>query len=464
MLDKKRKIHFIGVCGVGMSGLALILKKLGHEVSGCDLMKSKYFENLKREGVEVFIGHDPSHLEGVEIVVYSSAISKDNPEILSAKENGLILLPRAQMLAEVMKSYPKSILVSGSHGKTTTTSMIAEVLMGLGVNPTVIVGGVINNIQANSLLGKGEFLVAEADESDGSFLFYNPFIEVITNIDKEHLDFYADFEAIKRAFASFIRKCHPEGKVILCWDDQGVREVVAELSGPFLFYGFTEGADLRGHILKEDPYPLVEVTFKGKKLGSFRLSVPGRHNAQNALAALAVVHTLGLSIDKALEILQKFNGVKRRIEFKGIYKGALLFDDYAHHPREIESVIQTLKGLYPEKKLFVVFQPHRYTRTRALWNEFLLVLKESELLLLTEIYPASENPLPGITGEAFYEAVREVRTGKRPTFFGETLEEVKNLLEKLASPDMVIVTMGAGNIYRVGEELLEGENKAYEVA
>ncbi len=464
MLDKKRKIHFIGVCGVGMSGLALILKKLGHEVSGCDLMKSKYFENLKREGVEVFIGHDPSHLEGVEIVVYSSAISKDNPEILSAKENGLILLPRAQMLAEVMKSYPKSILVSGSHGKTTTTSMIAEVLMGLGVNPTVIVGGVINNIQANSLLGKGEFLVAEADESDGSFLFYNPFIEVITNIDKEHLDFYADFEAIKRAFASFIRKCHPEGKVILCWDDQGVREVIAELSGPFLFYGFTEGADLKGHILKEDPYPLVEVTFKGKKLGSFRLSVPGRHNAQNALAALAVVHTLGLSIDKALEILQKFNGVKRRIEFKGIYKGALLFDDYAHHPREIESVIQTLKGLYPEKKLFVVFQPHRYTRTRALWNEFLLVLKESELLLLTEIYPASENPLPGITGEAFYEAVREVRTGKRPTFFGETLEEVKNLLEKLASPDMVIVTMGAGNIYRVGEELLEGENKAYEVA
>lgn len=464
MLDKKRKIHFIGVCGVGMSGLALILKKLGHEVTGCDLVKSKYFENLKREKIEVYLGHDPSHLEGVEIVVYSSAISKDNPEIFSAKERGLILLPRAQMLAEVMRSYPKSILVSGSHGKTTTTSMIAEVLMGLGVNPTVIVGGVINDINANSLLGNGEFLVAEADESDGSFLFYEPFIEVITNIDKEHLDFYADFEAIKRAFASFIRKCHPEGKVILCWDDQGVRKVISELSGPFLFYGFTEGADLKGYILKEDPFPVVEVSFKGKKIGRFVLSVPGKHNAQNALAALAVVHTLGLPIGKAIEILQNFKGVKRRIEFKGIYKGSLLFDDYAHHPREIEVVMQTLRELYPDKRIFAVFQPHRYTRTRALWNEFLFVLKEPELLLLTEIYPASENPLPGVTGEAFYEALKEIRTWKKPTFFVETLDEVKNMIEKLASPDMVIITMGAGNIYRVGEELLEGENKAYEVA
>ena len=464
MLDKKRKIHFIGICGVGMSGLAIILKKLGHEVTGCDLVKSKYFEALKKEGIEVYIGHDPSHVEDVEIVVYSSAISKNNPEILTAKERGLILLPRAQMLAEVMKGYPKSILVSGSHGKTTTTSMIAEVLMGLGMNPTVIVGGVINNINSNSLLGKGEFLVAEADESDGSFLFYDPFIEVITNIDKEHLDFYADFEAIKKAFASFIRKCHPEGKVILCWDDQGVREVVAELSGPFLFYGLTEGADLRGRVLEEGAYPLVEVTFRGKKLGRFRLSVPGLHNVQNALAVLAVVETLGLSTKRAIKILQTFRGVKRRMEFKGIFRGALLFDDYAHHPREIESVIKTFRELYPEKRLCVVFQPHRYSRTRALWNEFLLVLKEPELLLLTEIYPASENPLPGITGEAFYEAAREVRSGKSPTFFAETLEDVKSLLEKLASSDMVIITMGAGNIYRVGEELLKGEKRTYEVA
>ncbi|MGC9140832.1 MAG: UDP-N-acetylmuramate--L-alanine ligase [Caldimicrobium sp.] len=463
MLDKKRKIHFIGICGVGMSGLALILKRLGHEVSGCDLSKSKYARDLEREGIKVSIGHNPSHLEGVEIVVYSSAISKDNPEIISAKKRGLILLPRASMLAEVMKNHPKSILVSGSHGKTTTTSMIAEVLIGLGLNPTVVVGGVINNIKTNSLLGNGEFLVAEADESDGSFLFYDPFIEVITNIDKEHLDFYADFEAIKKAFASFIMKCHPEGKVILCWDDPGVREVASELSGPFLTYGFSAEAQFRGEMVKDGPYPLVEVIFQEKRLGKFRLSVPGRHNAQNALSALAVVYTLGLPVDKAIEILQNFKGVKRRIEFKGIFKGALLLDDYAHHPREIESVIQTLRALYPDKRLLVVFQPHRYTRTRSLWNEFLLVLKEPELLILTEIYPASENALPGITGEAFYQAVREIR-GKKPTFYGETLEEVKTLLNRLATSDLIIITMGAGNIYRVGEELFEGEEISYEVA
>lgn len=463
MLEKKRKIHFIGVCGVGMSGLAVILKRLGHEVTGCDIAKSKYAKNLEREGIEIFIGHDPSHLEGVEIVVYSSAIPKDNSEIIEAKEKGLILLPRARMLAEVMKNHPKSILVSGSHGKTTTTSMIAEVLIGLGLNPTVVVGGVINNIKTNSLLGKGEFLVAEADESDGSFLFYDPFIEVITNIDKEHLDFYADFEAIKKAFASFIMKCHPEGRVILCWDDPGIREVVSELSGPFLFYGFSEGADFRGHLLKDDPYPVVEVTYQGKKLGKFRLSVPGKHNAQNALSALAVVYSLGLPLDKAIEILQNFKGVKRRMEFKGVFKGALLFDDYAHHPREIESVIQTLKALYPQKRLLVVFQPHRYTRTRALWNEFLLVLKDPEIVVLTEIYPASENPLPGITGEAFYWALKEIR-GKKPTFFGETFDEVKNLLNKIATHEFVIVTMGAGNIYKISEELVEREKLSYAVA
>ncbi len=463
MLEKVRKIHFIGIGGVGMSGLALILARLGHKVTGCDVVESKYVKALRKAGIEVYLGHNPSHLEGIEIVVYTSALSKDHPELRAAKEKGLILLPRAKMLSEVMGAYAKSIVVAGSHGKTTTTSMIAEILLNLRLNPTVIVGGVIRNVKANSLLGEGEYLVAEADESDGSFLYYTPFIEVITNIDKEHLDFYADFQAIKKAFASFIVRCHPEGKVILCGDDPGVREVVEELSGPFLFYGFSQGVDVQGKILEEGAYPLVEVLYRGKTLGSFRLSIPGKHNAHNALGAIAVALVLDLPIKRVLKILENFSGVKRRLDFKGIYKGALLLDDYAHHPREIAVTLDTLRKLYPERKLCLVFQPHRYSRTKALWEEFLITLREPDLLILTEIYPASEPPIPGITGESFYYAVRELRATK-PTFFEREGEGIKALIEKIASEDWLILTMGAGNIYKIWDELLYKSEVNYEVA
>ncbi|MFN4132143.1 MAG: UDP-N-acetylmuramate--L-alanine ligase, partial [Caldimicrobium sp.] len=343
------------------------------------------------------------------------------------------------------------------------TSMIAEILLNLKLNPTVIVGGVIKNVKANSLLGEGEYLVAEADESDGSFLFYSPFIEVITNIDKEHLDFYADYQAVKKAFANFIMRCHPEGRVILCADDPGVREVVEELSGHFLFYGFSEKADLQGKIIEEGAYPYVEVYFKGKKIGAFRLGIPGKYNALNALSAIAVALVLNLPLKKVLKVLENFKGVKRRLDFKGLYKGALLLDDYAHHPREISATLETLRALYPEKKLCIVFQPHRYTRTKALWEEFLIALKEPDILILTEIYPASEPPLPGISGESFYQGVKEIR-GSKPTFFGKDLEEVKVLLERIADKNMVIVSMGAGNIYKVLEELLRETLEVYEVA
>jgi UDP-N-acetylmuramate--alanine ligase len=463
MLDKKRKIHFIGIGGVGMSGLALILNRLGHEVSGCDLVKSKYVKSLEEADIQVFLGHASSHLEDVEIVVYSSAISKENQELKFAKERGKIVLPRAKMLSEIMQAYPKTIVVAGSHGKTTTTSMVAHLLLKLKLNPTVIVGGVINNVESNSLLGESEFLIAEADESDGSFLFYSPFIEVITNIDQEHLDFYADFNAVKKAFANFIMRCHPEGKVILCKDDPGVKEVTEELSGPFLFYGFSDGSDLQGKILEESAFPLIEVSFKGKKLGRFRLRVPGKHNAQNALGALAVALVLDLPISKALKALEGFSGVRRRLEYKGTFQGALLIDDYAHHPREISATLSAIRSLYPHKKILLLFQPHRYTRTKALWEDFLLALKEPEILLLTEIYPASEEPIPGISGEAFYQAVKEVR-GVRPTFFEKDLKDARELLEKLASSELIIMSMGAGNIYHLLEELSEKGLEGYAVA
>lgn len=424
---------------------------------------SKYLKPLKEAGIEVYIGHDPSHLEEAEIVVYTSALSKDHPELKAAKERGLIILPRAKMLSEVMRIYSKSIVVAGSHGKTTTTSMIAEILLNLKLNPTVIVGGVIKNVGANSLLGEGEYLVAEADESDGSFLYYSPFIEVITNVDKEHLDFYADYQAIKKAFANFILRVHPEGKVLLCGDDEGVREIVEELSGPFLFYGFSKGVQVRGQIREEGAYPLIEVYYLEKKLGSFRLSVPGLHNALNALGAIGVAIVLNLPLKRVLKILEGFKGVKRRLDFKGIYKGALLMDDYAHHPKEITASLTTLRKLYPERKMVLVFQPHRYSRTKALWEDFLLALREPDILILTEIYPASEAPFPGITGENFFLAVKELR-GTKPTFYEKGFEEIKGIIEGIASQEMVIISMGAGNIYKVLEDLLKEKEVVYEVA
>jgi UDP-N-acetylmuramate--alanine ligase len=452
MLEKKRKIHFVGLGGVGMSGLALILHKMGHEVSGCDLSDSKYLEKVRGAGMPVFLGHHPSHLEGVEIVVYSSAVSLDHPELKQARELGLWVIPRAKMLAEVMSVHPKSIVVAGSHGKTTTTSMLAELLCKLGLKPTVVVGGIVNNLQSHSLLGEGTYLVAEADESDGSFLYYNPYLTIITNIDREHLDFYADFSAIKKAFQSFILRTSPEGRVILCGDDPGIRETVAELSLPFIFYGLGERNEVRGKVLSDTAYPEVAVYHGEEFLGVLKLQVPGLHNVQNALGVIACALVLGLPITEVLSVLSQFRGVKRRLELKGIAQGALIYDDYAHHPREIEVSLKALKKKHPDKRLILLFQPHRYTRTKALWEDFLLVLKEPDILILTDIYPASEKAIPGVSGEALYQAVKEVRK-KKPTFYvakSKTLEVVKALL----SPGDLFVTMGAGDVYKIGEALL----------
>jgi UDP-N-acetylmuramate--alanine ligase len=455
MSDKKR-IHFVGIGGVGMSGLAMIMHSLGYEVSGCDMARSKYTELLEKRGIKVYYGHSPSHIESADIVVYSSAIPQDNPELVKARNLGIWVIPRAQMLSEVMNLYPKSIVVAGSHGKTTTTSMISEVLIKLEKDPTVIVGGIINNFKTHSLLGKREFLVAEADESDGSFLCYNPYVEVITNIDKEHLDFYADFNAVKKAFINFIKRCSPEGKVILCGDDPGVKEILQEISGPFLLYGFSEENQLVGKIVEDSAYPKVNVYYLKDFIGSFKLSVPGKHNALNALATIGISLFLDLPISKVLNILENFKGVERRLEFKGIWKNSILLDDYAHHPTEIKATLSAVKKAYLDKKFILVFQPHRYTRMKALWDEFLLVLKDIDILILTDIYPASEKPIPGISGYTFFETIKKLRS-PNPTFYGESFEEIVNLLETLAGENQIILTMGAGNIYKLHSLILNQE-------
>lgn len=459
---KDRTFHLIGVGGVGMSGLARLLKALGARVSGCDLRRTATTEALVREGIEVFYGHHPSHLEGCEVVVYSSAISPHHPELEAARRHGIPVLPRAEMLAEIMASHPKSIAVAGSHGKTTTASMIAAVLSGAGLDPTVAVGGRVNNLGVNACLGKGEYLVAETDESDGSFLMLRPYIAVITNIDREHLDFYADFEAIKRAFLRFTHRVSPEGALVLCADDPGIREILPGVSGRFLTYGFTSEAELRGEVISREAFPRVRVNFRSRLLGDFRLPVPGLHNAENALAAIGVGLFLGLTFEDILKGLSSFRGVGRRLEFKGEVYDVPVFDDYAHHPRELRATLRTLRELFPERRILAVFQPHRYTRTRALWREFVQVLCEPDILFLTEIYPASERPLPGVTGESFYRAVKRIR-GARPTLYAPDLEAVRAQVEFFLSPGDLVITLGAGDVYRVGEDLLR-ETRMVQVA
>ncbi|QJA05757.1 UDP-N-acetylmuramate--L-alanine ligase [Thermosulfurimonas marina] len=448
-----RVFHFMGIGGVGMSGLARLLAALGARVTGCDLRVSETTRSLEREGIPVWQGHDPAHLEGTEILVYSSAIRPDHPEIQAARRQGLKVWPRAEMLAEIMGWYPRSIAVAGAHGKTTTSSMIAEMLAVAGLEPTVIIGGRVNCFGSNARLGRGEYLVAETDESDGSFLYLQPYLAVITNVDREHLDFYADFRAVKRAFVKFARRVSPEGALVVCGDDPGVRTILPELSGRLVTYGFSEGAEVRGEILAEAPLPRVRVWWRGQALGEFSLRVPGRHNAENALAAVAVGLTLGLPSAVILSALSGFSGVGRRLEFKGEVLGAFIYDDYAHHPREIAATLAAIRALHPERRLLAVFQPHRYSRTRALWQEFVRVLAEPEVLFLTEIYPAAESPLPGVSGEKFFQAVRRVRGGK-PTLFAPDLETLRAQVEFFLSPGDLLLTLGAGDVYQLGEALV----------
>ncbi len=467
MRKKGERIHFMGIGGVGMSGLALLLKEMGYEVDGCDLSVNKYVSMLKAKGIRVYRGHSVNHLEGKDGVVYSSAIPKDNPELLYAKEKGIPVVPRAQMLAKVMSSYPKSVVVSGSHGKTTTTSMISEILLDLGLEPTIVVGGIVRNLGTHYYLGKGDFLVAEGDESDGSFLYYEPFIEVITNIDKEHLNFYADFEAVKKAFVNFINRCSSPENVVVCGDDKGVREAIDVISGPFLTYGFEEGNILRGEIKDLGLYPRVDVFFREKFLGTFTLGISGKHNVLNALGAIGVSILLELDLERVFRVLSRFKGAGRRLEFKGIFRGAMFFDDYGHHPTEIKATLDTIKEMYPDKKVCLVFQPHRYSRVSKLWEEFLLSLKTPEILVLTEIYSAGEKPVEGVSGKKLFETLKILRE-PFPTFFVPREENLfdglEKILEEITEKNMIVIVMGAGDIYKIFDYLfkkglLENEKK-----
>lgn len=449
--ERIKKFHFIGIGGVGMSGIAQILLEMGYEVSGSDLAENKNTELLRKKGAKIYIGHSPENLGDTQVVVYSSAVKEDNPELLEAKRRNIPTIPRGDMLAELFK-LKEGIAVSGSHGKTTTTSMIAQILLDAGYDPTVLVGGRLKHLGSNAKLGAGDLLVSEADESDGSFLKLSPAVAVVTNVDKEHLDFYGSFENIKKAFEQFINSVPFYGFAVVNADDHTLREILSRSHERIISYSLEGRGVLNAEnvYLKEGRYAFG-VVYKGKYLGEVHLKIPGRHNVQNALAAIGTCLELEVPFESIKKSLENFRNAERRLDLKGYFRGVPVYDDYGHHPTEIRAVINSLREMYPDRRIILVFQPHRYSRTYHLFNEFVEVLKPLENLIITEIYSAGEKNLYGVSAEDLAKACKAK--------FLPNKEEVFEELRKIVSEKDVVLFLGAGSISRWCEEFLKAVNE-----
>jgi UDP-N-acetylmuramate--alanine ligase len=450
---KNKHIHFVGIGGIGMSGIAELLLNLGYQVSGSDLAASDITARLTGLGGVVHQGHDAAWIAGAEVVVTSTAVRKDNPEVLAALAAGIPVIPRAEMLAELMRLKKYGIGIAGSHGKTSTTSLVGAVLAEAGLDPTVVIGGKVNSLGTNAKLGAGEFLVAEADESDGSFLHLTPVVEVVTNIDLEHLDYYKNIDEIKDVFLQFINKIPFYGAAILCLDDDNIAGLLPAIKKRVITYGLTAQADIHTRKIDKQGFGSSFDVCAGREvLGEITLQFPGVHNVYNALAAVAVGLELEIDFATIAAGLSGFNGVQRRLQNKGEINGITVIDDYGHHPTEIKATLSALKDAWPERRLLVLFQPHRYTRTQALFTEFCTAFHAADLLFLTEIYPASEQPIEGVNSESLATAIKE--RGQREVYLADTVDDLPKALLPLLVKGDVVVTLGAGNVYRAGEELL----------
>ncbi|HDZ89890.1 MAG: UDP-N-acetylmuramate--L-alanine ligase [Deltaproteobacteria bacterium] len=451
---KARHIHFVGIGGIGMSGLAELLINLGYRVSGSDLKASAVTQRLADLGGSVFKGHERENVKGADVVVYSSAVGDDNPEIVAATRSHIPVIPRAEMLAELMR-LKYGIAVAGAHGKTTTTSMVASILTSGGLDPTVVIGGRLDIWGgSNAKLGQGEILVAEADESDGSFLVLSPTIAVVTNLDQEHMDHYGNMDAIRDTFVNFINKVPFYGTAILCLDNEEIQGIIPRLRKRCVTYGMSPQADLRGVDLEKDRWGTsFELIHRGLSLGRIRVGMPGEHNMQNALGAAAVGLELDLEVQVIREGLRALGGLSRRLQVKGEKGGILFIDDYGHHPTEITATLRTVKDCWPERRLVVVFQPHRYTRTRALFDRFVLVFNDADILMVTPIFSAGEPRIEGIDSETLTQGIRD--HGHKGVIFCSRTEEILPALQKVVRPGDLVMTLGAGNVYQEGERLLE---------
>jgi UDP-N-acetylmuramate--alanine ligase len=460
MKHKVKRVHFVGIGGAGMSGIAEVLATQGYQVSGSDLSASKVTARLARLGIAIAIGHASANVAGADAVVVSTAVAPDNPEVATAREKGIPIVPRALMLAELMR-LKEGIAVAGTHGKTTTTSLIASVLAEGGLDPTFVIGGRLLSAGANARLGKGDFLVAEADESDASFLYLSPALAVITNIDADHMETYGhDFERLKRAFVDFAQRLPFYGVAVLCVDDPNVRAILPAITKPIVTYGLADDARLRA--LDVDNIG-GRMRFIARATGvpdlAVELNLPGEHNVRNALAAIAVGREVGVGDTAIAKALVEFRGVDRRfqrhgeidVEGGGAYT---LVDDYGHHPAEMAATIAAARGSFPDRRLVLVFQPHRYTRTRDLFEDFVKVLSTADALVLADVYPAGEPPILAADGRALARAVRVA--GKVEPVFVESVLDLPAAIRALVRAGDVVITMGAGSIGQVPAMLVEG--------
>jgi UDP-N-acetylmuramate--alanine ligase len=452
MYGSTHRIHFIGVGGSGMSGLAEVLLNMGYQVSGSDLKSTEVTDRLISLGGRVFIGHAASNVAGAQVVVYSSAVKPDNPELSAARTAGVPVIARADMLAELMRM-KYGVAVGGSHGKTTTTSMVAAVLQRGGLDPTIVVGGRLRMLGANALLGHGRFLVAEADESDGSFLRLSPAVSVITNIDREHLDHYKDLDDIRQAFTYFANRVPFYGVSVLCVDDENVRSICPMINKRHILYGTRSDAEIRGLGLELAPQgSRFEIEAGGVALGRIELHVPGRHNALNAMAAVAVGLELEIAFAHIAEALDGFRGVGRRFELRGEAAGVRVFDDYGHHPTEVAATLAAAKGL--GGRVLVVFQPHRFSRTQSLREEFGRCFGDADAVWVMDVYAAGELPIPGISGKTVVDAARG-EGAHHVHYTPGAAEAVEAALREARAGD-VILTLGAGDVSKLADTLLTG--------
>jgi UDP-N-acetylmuramate--alanine ligase len=452
MYRKVKRIHFVGIGGIGMSGIAEVLLNLGYMVSGSDLMESEITQRLEILGARISYSHSPENLKEADVVVTSTAIKVSNPEVVAAHERVIPVIPRAEMLAELLKM-KFSIAVSGSHGKTTVTSMMATVLAYGGLDPTMVVGGKLIGIGTNAKMGEGEVIVAEADESDGSFLKLNPTISVITNIDLEHLDYYRDIEEIKAAFLKFANIVPFYGSTILCIDCKNVKAILPGIKRKYITYGIFDQADYQAkNVLINGASSEYTLYYQNNMLGTISLNMPGMFNVYNSMAAIAVARELDMEFSAIREGLKSFSGVHRRLEVKGEVAGIKVVDDYGHHPTEIKATLSAARQAW-DRRIVVIFQPHRYSRTKHLFNDFLEAFDQADSLFVTRIYPAGEEKIEGISGRKLSEGIKS-HGHKDVRYISEKGKIVDQLIGDLCSGD-VVITLGAGDIWRVGEELLK---------
>ncbi len=453
MYGRIKKIHFVGIGGIGMSGIAEVMLNMGYTVTGSDIRTSKVIERLQDLGAQISIGHKAKNVRGRDVVVYSSIITDKNPEIIEANKLGTPVIPRAEMLSELMR-LKHGIAVAGSHGKTTTTSLISSVLDFGGFDPTVVVGGRIQSLGTNAYLGKGSFMVVEADESDGSFLKLSPVIAVITNIDDEHMDHYKDSQQLDYAFSDFINKIPFYGLAVVCGDNKRAMKLLKSYNKRYVTYGlgkdsYYQARDIEFSYLKTS-YNLYR---ENELEGQVHIQLPGIHNALNSLVAFAIGYELGMSFDDINKGLEKFGGIERRIEVKGIVNGITVVDDYGHHPKEIDMTIKAVLNSFSPRKLKVIFQPHRYSRTKNLFDEFVGVFKNISPLYLTDVYAAGEKEMKNVNSKVLAKAIQ--KAGNKDVHYYSDNNKLIEKITRTAKPGDVVITLGAGNIWAVGEKIVQ---------